>query len=229
MPKRLNQTKAHIIQTATRMFLEQGYSDTSVKAICRRLDISTGNLTFHFPTKEHMLAVLVRMLCDFQWAMMRQEVQGESAPLDAVCMELITMASICEENPIVKDFYLSAYTHPMTLQIIRQSDTARARVVYGGWCDGWSPEQYEVAEIVSSGIEYASLMTTGEGASFNSRIGGALDALLKVFRVPGDFRAQVIQKTLSRDYRSLGLQIFSRFVDYIDSVDDLALEKYIIV
>ena len=59
-------TKLEIIRVATRKFLEQGYSNTSIKAICDELEKSTGNLTFHFPTKEHLLAELTQMLCHFQ-------------------------------------------------------------------------------------------------------------------------------------------------------------------
>lgn len=45
-------TKIEIIQVETRMFLEKGCSATSIKAISNELEMSTGNLTFHFPTKE---------------------------------------------------------------------------------------------------------------------------------------------------------------------------------
>ena len=65
--KRISGTKLEIVQAATRMFLEKGYSKTSIKAISDEVNISAGNLTFHFPTKEHLLAVLVEMLCEFQW------------------------------------------------------------------------------------------------------------------------------------------------------------------
>lgn len=69
--RRLNTTKFEIIQTATRMFLEKGYTATSIKAIANALDMSTGHLTFYFPTKEHLLAELVDLLCNFQWEQVR--------------------------------------------------------------------------------------------------------------------------------------------------------------
>ena len=59
--KRRNTTKLEIIQVASRLFLERGYSKTTIKAIADELDISSGHLMFYFPTKEHLLAVLVHM------------------------------------------------------------------------------------------------------------------------------------------------------------------------
>ena len=57
-------TKLEIITEATKQFLEKGYTNTSANAVAKALDMSQGNLTFHYPTKEHLLAILVDKLCD---------------------------------------------------------------------------------------------------------------------------------------------------------------------
>ena len=44
-----NNTKLEILQCATELFLEKGYTSAYVTAIANKLDISTGNLTFHYP------------------------------------------------------------------------------------------------------------------------------------------------------------------------------------
>ena len=75
--RHINTTKYEIIRTGTRLFLEKGYSATTPKLICDELDISTGNLTYYFPTKEHLLAVLADMLCKFQGKMLQSMVQEE--------------------------------------------------------------------------------------------------------------------------------------------------------
>ena len=91
--KKLNATKKEIIQIATRLFLERGFTDTSVKLISDELEISTGNLTFHFHTKEDMLAVLVEMLCDYQWKTMESSLNEGSSSLMTLCLELAAMAA----------------------------------------------------------------------------------------------------------------------------------------
>jgi len=91
-------TKLEIIRVATRMFLEYGYTTTTIKTICDELSISAGNLTFYFHSKEHLLATLVEMCCDFQWKMMKEELKSNSTPLEALCLELMAMMAICEEN-----------------------------------------------------------------------------------------------------------------------------------
>ena len=78
-------TKLEIITEATKQFLEKGYTNTSANAVAKALGMSQGNLTFHFPTKEHLLAILVDMLCDFQWKRMEQEANEGYSSIMAIC------------------------------------------------------------------------------------------------------------------------------------------------
>lgn len=222
--RKVNTTKTEIIQTATRMFLEKGFTNTSVKSICEELDISTGNLTFHFPSKEHLLAILVEMLCDFQWKIIERALDEGATSLLAVCLELPAMAAVCAENEIAKDFYLSAYTHPMSLEIIRKNDIAKAKQVFGCYCPEWTQEQYMAAEVLVSGIEYATLMATPSSAPLHTQIMAALDTILTVYQVPGDLRKAQLQKVLSMDYRTIGHRILQEFAEYIETENEQALE-----
>lgn len=223
--RRTNTTKIEIIQVATRMFLEKGYTNTSIKAISDELDISTGNLTFYFPTKEHLLAILVEMLCTFQWKMMGLAADDGKASLMALCLELPAMAAICEENPVAKDFYLSAYTHRMTLSIIRRTDAEKAKKVFAPYCRDWEEKNFAEAELLVSGIEYATLMTTPESPTMDIRVAGALNSILKIYRVPKEVRISKIRKVLSTDCYQIGRQVLQEFMQYIEQENEQALEN----
>lgn len=220
-----NTTRLEIIQIATRMFLEKGYTATSVKAISNALDISTGNLTFYFPTKEHLLAVLVEMLCGFQWELLEHAADEGRTSLMALCLELPTIAAICEENEIARDFYLSSYTHPMTLDIIRRTDEEKAKKVFAPFCPDWTEKDFAEAELLVSGIEYATVMTTSQAPSLDTRVAGALDSILHIYNVPREIRQAKIDKLLAMDYRALGRRILQDFMDYIEQVNEHALEE----
>lgn len=225
--RRVNTTKLEIIQVAARMFLERGYSNTSASAICKELEISTGNLTFHFPTKEHLLAVMVKMLCDFQWKMMEQAIIEDKTPLMAFCLELTAMAALCEENEIGKDFYISAYTHPMTLDIIRRNDAEKAKKVFGQYCKNWGERNYCEAETLVSGVEYATLMTTENSAALDTRLAGALEAVMLFYNVPEEIRKTKVQKVLAMDYRAFGRRILSEFIEYVEETTEHSFEAFL--
>lgn len=217
-------TKLEIVRVASRRFLENGYSNTSIKAISDELAMSTGNLTFHFQTKEHLLAVLVEMLRGFQWKLIEQEANEGVSSLLAICIELMTVASACEKSEIAKDFFLSTYSSPVCLDYIRKSAVERAKIIFGEYCESWSDEQYAEAEILVSGINYATLMTTDNTVSLETRIKGALNIIMMIYNVPEHIREQKIEKVLSIDCIKLGERVFKEFIKYVDDSAEQALK-----
>lgn len=220
-------TKTEIIAEASKQFLEKGYSHTSISAIAKELDMSPGNLTFHFPTKEHLLAILVDMLCDYQWQIMREEANDGLSAVMAVCLELTTMASACEEDAIIKDFFLASYSSPMCLDIIRKNDARRAKEVFGAYCADWTDEQFTEAEILVSGIEFATLITAGDPVSLETRIAGALNSILEIFCVPEATRAENLKKVFAMDYRNLCKRVLAGFKEYVAKTNDQSFRSLI--
>ena len=210
--KNTTNTRYEILQCATRLFLEKGYTDSYVTTISKTLQISTGNLTFWFPTKEHILAELVRELFAFQW-----EVEEKEQDLLTVYLfELALIASVCEDNPNIKDLILAVYTHSLPLAVIREYDTKRAQKIFRAYCEGWTPTDYVLAENVASGIEYAMLMTENtESVTFEQRVKSSLDAIMKLYEVPEGDRRRLITEVIAMDYRSQGSHVFEEFCCFV--------------
>ena len=226
--QKATRTKFEIIQTATRMIWEVGYSNASIKTIAKDLGMSTGNLTYYYPTKEHLLSVLVDALCKFQRKLIEHESQEGISSVMGVCLELMSMASACESNPIAKDFFISSYQSPLTLKIIRENDTVRSKEVYKDYCKGWTDEEFAEAEILVSGIEYGTLMSLDEHVSLETRISGALDKILIIYGVPEDLRKTKIKKALSYDYKHIGERIFKEFKEYVDKTTEENFEQMLL-
>lgn len=225
--KKVNSTRLEIIRVALHMFLERGYTNTTLRAICDELGISTGNLTFYFPSKEHLLAVLVEMLCDFQEQLMDQMADEGKSSLLSLCLEMTSIAAACDQDETVKDFYLAAYTHPLTIEIIRKSDKEKTKRVFREYCTDWSDEQFVEAELLRSGIEYTTLMTTPDSPPLDVRIAGAINGIMLLYGVPADVRKVKREKVLKIDYRLLGRRILKEFKQYIDDVNEHAFEESI--
>ena len=209
-------TRNEIIRLAANRFLNEGYSKTTIHSMSKALNMSSGNLTFHYPTKEHLLAALVDMLCDFQWKLLEAEAAEGYSSLAAVCLELLSIASACEQDEVAKDFFLSAYRSQMCMEMIRRNDKKRAKEVFQAFCPHWTDERFEEAETLVSGIEYATLMTTSNSASMELRISGALNTILGIYNVPEEIRQKNIEKVLKMDYQAFGLRVLEEFREFVD-------------
>lgn len=225
--RKANLTQLDILQTAIKMFLENGYSATSPKVVAQALGLSPGNLTYYYPTKEHLLAVLIELLSEFQWKTVRETVNDGETPITALCFELTAIAAMCEENEIARDIYLSAYTSHRSLGIIRKSDAERAKKVFAEFCPMWTDSMYAEAETLVSGIEYATLMKTSDSPPLEMRIAGAMKTILGIYNVPPERIKMKTEKALSLDYLKYGRQLFDNFKKYVFEITEKSFDDLV--
>ena len=218
-------TKAIIIKSASELFFENGFSKTTATELCKKANISTGNLTFYFPTKEHILADIVKMMCDFQWKEMEKAADEGKSSLLAYCLELTAMVAVGEEVSQMQDFFVAAYAHGLSLDLIRANDVSKIKQVFGEYTEGWSNEKLTEVEALISGIEYATLSNTEHSASVEHRIEGALNTIMMLFGVPETVRKMKIAKVLAMDYRAIGRSVYDDFKRYVTETNQHALEE----
>ena len=218
-------TRLEIVAEASKQFLEKGYSNTTVSSIAKALEMSKGNLTFYYPTKEHLLAELVDMLCGFNWKQMEKEAGEGISSILAICLELTAMAGASEDDEVIRDFFISSYTSPLCLAVIRKNDAERAKQVFKDYKPDWKHEQFEEAELLVSGIEYATLMTAGTNVKLETRIAGALNIILKVYGIPEEIRDVKLKKVFSMDYRNIGKKSLADFKKYVEKSNNQAFRE----
>lgn len=223
--KKRPNTRLQIVQLAAKHFIERGYSKTSLSGLAKELDLSTGNITFYFPTKDHLLAVLVDELFDFQNIVMDHAAAEGKSSLLAYCLELTAVASACEESEVARDFYASCYTSPLTLELIRENDTAKTEEIFRQYQPEWTGQQWVATENIVSGIEYATIMTREENTPLPLQIEKTLDTILYLYGVPKELRVQKIEKVLNMDYRALGRTLLAEFKEYIEKVNEENLKN----
>ena len=217
--------RAKIVKAASDLFFENGFSKTTSAELCKKVGMGTGNLTFYFPTKEHILAVLVQMMIDYQWKEMESAADEGKSSLLAYCLELSTLVAITEEFPEMSDFLAAAYSHPMTLELIRANDVEKIKQVFSEYTPDWDDEKYTENEAIISGIEYATIMKTEHSASVEHRIEGALNTIMILFGVPEEIRKMKIAKVLAMDYRAIGRKVYADFKKYVTETNEHNLEE----
>lgn len=217
--KVVNETKNAIIRVAIEMFLERGFTNTSVRAIAAELGISTGNITFYFPSKEHLLMVLVEMLCDSQWSMLEQQADEEETALMAFCMETMTVAAACEQNEIARDLFLSVFQSELCRNLLRENHVARAERIFSEYCGDWTHQQFRIAEILVMGIQHAVIIPTDVEIPLSERIAAALNQILSIYGVPENNRAEKIRRILALDYNDIRQRVREGSLRYVDQLN----------
>lgn len=220
-----NTTKIEIIQVGTQMFIEKGFTETSVQAISQELGISKGNFTFHFPTKEHLLLELTKYLVKFHTREINIAKSEGLNDLLAYCWEVTAQISMCEDYPQAKDFYLAIYSHPMTIAYIKNWAAEKNVQLLSKILPDWTFERFRLVENAASGIERGALTEPcSEKYTVEDKIVVTLDSLMKLYEVPKKDRQEAIARILEIDYRSIGRKIFEEFVIYVERLNQQALD-----
>ena len=223
--KRYAITRYEIIQTASELFFERGYSNTSPKLIAEKLKMSPGNLTYYFPTKEDLLAVLVELLCDFQWKMFQMEADRGIESLGSVCLELLTVTYACQLHDTSRDFLISAFQSEKCREYLRNFHVERAKRILGKQCSGWTHDQFVQAEILVMGMEYFTAITDDSVLPIQTRVAGALDQILKIYQVDEETRKKEIQHVLQMDCEKIGSQVRFAFHRYVREANEQSLKE----
>jgi hypothetical protein len=133
--------------------------------------------------------------------------------------------AIGETYPEMEDFITAAYSHPMTLELIRSNDTEKIKQVFGRYTENWSDEKYIAVEALISGIEYGTIMRTEHSASVEERIEGALDTIMCLCGVSEELRKLKIKKVLKMDYMTIGKKVYEEFRQYVTETNEHALDE----
>ena len=100
--------------------------------------------------------------------------------------------------------------------LIDDNGAARAKEVFAECCSDWTDKKLREAEILVAGIEYAALNAIDKTVPLETRISGALNAIMMIYNVPEEIRRIKIDKVLAMDYCSIGKRIFNEFKEFVE-------------
>lgn len=220
-------TKYEIIQVASEYFFEVGYSATSPKMIAEKLRLSTGNITYYFKTKEHLLLEIVKLLCDFQWKMLDAVSDGGYKSSKAIGLELMTVATACAENEIARDFFVATFQSEICRNYLRDNHVERAKRIFKKQMQRYTDEQFHEAEILVMGLQYATVIATDADVTLEARVRGALNQILSIYNVDEQTRKKEIEVVLAMNDHEISKQVLKGFKNFVKKENEHTLEEMI--
>lgn len=159
----MRDTRRRILDTARTMFNDEGLARVGVRDIARAVDMSPGNLAYHFATKDDLVEVLVTELVDLNLATVFADM-----PSDFSLATLYELAVGAMRNMLAYRFVLLGYADALrrspklralekTLGEKRRErhDVMLGALVHGAWVErrvlARSDVIYEQGAMISSG------------------------------------------------------------------------------
>ena len=221
-----SETKRKILTVCVRLFLEQGYKNTSVSQIVDEAGVARGSYLNLFPTKDKILLDLTETMFGGQFGVARSIADSKLPPVYAYAVETAIQLTLTELNENLREIYIEAYSLPDTSEYIYLHTTAELKQIFGeDFPDNTESDFYEM-EIGTAGL-MRSYMARKCDIHFplERKLSRFLTAAMRVYRVPEDELEQTVRFVERLDIRSIAERVMHSLFQTLAMHYDFSLQE----
>ena len=108
MRRSSSETRKKILTACVRLFLEQGYKNTSVSQIVDEASVARGSYLNLFPTKDKILLDLTETMFDGQFGVARSIADSKLPSVYAYAVDTAIQLTLTELNENLREIYIEA-------------------------------------------------------------------------------------------------------------------------
>ena len=221
-----SETKRKILTVCVRLFLEQGYKNTSVSQIVDEAGVARGSYLNLFPTKDKILLDLTETMFGGQFGMARSIADTKLPPVYAYAVETAIQLTLTELNENLREIYIEAYSLPETSEYIYLHTTAELKQIFGANFPDYSDSDFYEMEIGTAGL-MRNYMARKCDIHFplERKLSRFLTAAMRVYRVPEDELEQTVRFVERLDIRSIAERVMHTLFQTLAMHYDFSLQE----
>lgn len=221
-----SETKRKILTVCVRLFLEQGYKNTSVSQIVDEAGVARGSYLNLFPTKDKILLDLTETMFGGQFGMARSIADAKLPPVYAYALETAIQLTLTELNENLREIYIEAYSLPETSEYIYLHTTAELKQIFSANFPDYSDSDFYEMEIGTAGL-MRSYMARKCDIHFplERKLSRFLTAAMRVYRVPEDELEQTVRFVERLDIRSIAERVMHSLFQTLAMHYDFSLQE----
>lgn len=224
MRRNSSETKRKILTACVRLFLEQGYKNTSVSQIVDEAGVARGSYLNLFPTKDKILLDLVETMFSGQFSVARSIADQNLPPVFAYAVETSIQLTLTELNENLREIYIETYSVPDTAEYIYLHTTAELKQIFGANFPDYSDSDFYEMEIGTAGL-MRNYMARKCDIHFplERKLSRFLTAAMRVYLVPEEEQARVLAFIGSIDIRKLAVTVMHKLFAMLEMKYDFKL------
>ena len=215
--KNHNQQRKRVLFVSAKLFLEKGYTATTLKEIARDAQINIGSLTNLFKAKEDILADLVKYVLNGQFEATYDMLKGITDDKILIyAAETTLQLHMAESGEQVRDLYAAAYSMPKTTEIIQNTITEKLEEIFKEHLPDLSTKDFYMLEIASGGI-MRGFMTIPCNMWFTmeEKVNAFLINTFKIYDVPDKKIKEAIEFVKQFDFKIIADNLIESLLEQI--------------
>ena len=202
------QTEKRILQACVRLFLENGYHQTTMLQILKEAQVSSSSFQNLFHSKDGVLLELVKFMFENQFGSARNVAGAALPPVYVYAAETALQITLTELNENLREIYLEAYTQERLLNYIQQSTAKELHRIFGPYQPELTEQDFYQLEFGSAGLMRGYMANPcTEDFSLEKKLNSFVTMALRGYKVPEEELQQVLAFISGLDMRSIAQNV----------------------
>lgn len=218
------ETKKKILSVCVRLFLEQGYKETSITQIVDEAGVARGSFQNLFPTKDAVLMELVGSMFNGQFGVARNISGDKLPPVYSYAVETAIQLTLTELNENLREIYIEAYSLTTIAEYIYMHTSAELKKIFGENFPEYTESDFYEMDVGTAGLmrNYMAQKCDSE-FPLERKIIRFLTAALRVYKVPEDETTKVLAFIESLDIQTIAVRVMHQLFEILEMKFDFKL------
>lgn len=191
-----------MLKAATFLFLEQGYEKTTTTQIATAAGMSQASFFAAFESKEAILLELTKIMFSSQFLAAAAMMPADN-PLLLYALETCLQLHITELSEPLRELYVTTYSLSSTSEFVYQNTTKKLMAIFGPYLPDAKENDFYELEIASASVTRGFMARPCDMYfTMERKVRRYLTCCFRIYQVPEEVYAPVIEAALSRDLKS---------------------------
>ncbi len=214
--------KKKILFSAAKHFLEQGYTNTTMKVVIASTGLSSGSITNLFSTKEDILCGLVQYVIEAQFDTAEKLLSGVTGDkLMLYAAETVLQLHIVEINENLRELYSMAYSLPKPSALLQETITQKLQIIFKEHLPHLETKDFYMLEIATGGI-MRGFMTVPCNMWFTMemKIEAFLRNVLRLYYISDERINEIIAFVKGFDFARIARETINGIIKYLEEQEE---------
>lgn len=216
---RADKAKSKVLHAAAKLFLEKGYTETTLRELSQVSGVNYGSLTFAFRSKENILSELVGFVLDGQFEFTEKLLSGKTDDkILFYAVETTLQLYMAESSEHIRELYSLSYSQAASSDIIYNKITKKLAEIFSEQYPDFTQGEFYEKELASAGI-MRNYMTRPCGIYFTMerKVAAFLENTFLLYEIPREKILEAIRFVSQFDFKMLAAELIDNMLAYLES------------
>ena len=210
-------TRTLVLHSATKLFIENGYTNTRIKDIAADSGVGYNEIFRMFTDKDTLLSHLVDLVIEHQFEVSKNILSNiTNDELFLYVFESVLQLYITELNENIREMYAVSYSLPSTSHKIYDYFSSKIETVFKKYLPEYETKDFYELEIATAGIMRGFIINPcNMYFTIDRKVQRFIRTTLKIYEVPREKIEEVIAFIESFDMKAYAEGVVATLYEYI--------------